>query len=265
MKKEMISYGQSWYKTYGHAGKTLNWCQTDAEDLFERNIADPVKRAQLEKFGWTRDNISYTFNKDGFRSEEFTYEPNDSVLFLGCSITTGIGVDLESSWAYKVANTFGLRRYNLGIGAGSADTCFRLAHHWIPRLRPKYVVMLTPMVGRMEVVLDEQGIVQLLPNSFAHLDQHKRNEPFYNSWLSHPANTELNRLKNVMGVQTICNSIGVPLVEMSVDDTYFKGKAIILDSDARDLMHPGREWNEYIAQMFIEKLSELPKIEMEEA
>jgi hypothetical protein len=247
------SYGQSWYSiNLGHTGKTVKWSQSDSEDRFDANMADPAKRALLEEYGWTRDSISYTFNKDGFRSEEFTYEPNDSVLFLGCSLTAGIGVDLESSWTHKVASSLGLRHYNLGIGAGSSDTCFRLAHHWIPLLRPKYVMMLTPKVGRMEIVLDNH-ILNIMPNASYLPDSvtAKINE-FYHGWLSHPANAEMNQLKNVMGVQTICNSIGVPLIEMPMENV--SGDLTINRIEGRDLMHPGREWNEVVASRFLDKI-----------
>lgn len=252
----MNSYGQSWYSTtmQGFAGKTVTWCPSDSEDRFTANMADPKQRARLEEFGWTRDNVSYTFNKDGFRSEEFTDGVNDSVLFLGCSLTVGIGVDLESSWAYKVASSLGLRRYNLGIGAGSADTCFRLAHHWIPRLRPKYVMMLTPSAARMEMVL-EKHLVNLTPQLLNYMEKHYAEmlQGFYTGWLAHPANGELNRLKNVMGVQSICNSIGVPLVEIPTENCGI-GDARWVSKLGRDLMHPGREWNEVVASRFVDKI-----------
>ena len=210
-------------------------------------MANAKSRAKLEEFGWTRDNVSYTFNRDGFRSEEFTYEPNDSVLFLGCSLTAGIGVDLESSWAYRVASSLGLRRYNLGIGAGSADTCFRLAHHWIPLLRPKYVMMLTPSDTRKEVLAGNE-IINCMAN-MTYLPDEKIKD-FYNYWLMHPANAEMNQLKNVMGVQTICNSIGVPLVEIHSNILASSRMA----TAGRDLMHPGREWNEKVATRFLDKI-----------
>jgi hypothetical protein len=211
-------------------------------------MADPKQRAKLEEYGWTRDNVSYTFNKEGFRADEFTDGVNDSVLFLGCSHTVGIGVDLESSWTYKVASSLGLRHYNLGIGAGSSDTCFRLAHHWIPRLRPKYVMMLTPSDTRIELV-EERGFIQFLPSMIPHV----MFKDFYETWFSNPANPELNQLKNVMGVRTICNGIGVPLIEMPAEEAL---KTLDWKEQlGRDLMHPGREWHTKITERF---LSELP-------
>ena len=240
------SYGQSWYGVNGYSGKTEKWSSSDTEALFNENMTNPEKRAALEHFGWTRDNISYKFNADGFRSEEFTYEPNDSVLFLGCSLTMGVGLDLESTWTYKVASSLGLRRYNLGVGGGSPDMCFRLAYHWIPLLRPKYVVMLTPNSVRMEIVMD-RSIRMYLPTS-------RPIDEFYVNWLSHPANADMHKLKCVMGVQTICNNIGVPLIEIPIEDKKFLLKEY---SWARDLTHFGSTWNHKASNIFLQKISEI--------
>ena len=241
---ESRSYGQSWYKIHGYAGKTVAWCPSDSEIAFNQNMANAKTRAKLEEFGWTKDNISYTFNKEGFRSDEFTDGADDSVLFLGCSHTVGIGVDLESTWSYKVASSLGLRRYNLAIGAGSADTCFRLAHYWIPKLRPKYVMMLTPSATRFEIVKDKE-VIQFLSGKIPDVTV----SGFYEHWLSNFANSQLNRLKNVMGVRTICNGIGTPLVEIPIDKLFNR----TMTPSARDLMHPGREWNEVVAERFLDK------------
>lgn len=254
------SYGQSWYKIQGYAGKTSTWCPSDTELRFDQNMADPKQRKLMEEYGWTRDNVSYTFNKEGFRADEFTDGVSDSVLFLGCSHTVGLGVDLESSWTYKVASSLGLRHYNLGVGGGGPDMCFRLAHHWIPRLRPKYVMMLTPMAGRMEIVV-ENAIIQLLPKSLKHLERTliDKLEPFYNAWLSHPANTDMNLLKCSLGVESICNSIGVPLIEIPLDklelETFMGPEGWWIGNIARDLLHPGKEWHQAVADKFLDKLS----------
>lgn len=144
--------------------------------------------------------------------------------------------------------------------------CFRLAYHWIPRLRPKYVVMLTPNAGRLEI-LDETENLLYMPS-------HTSNSPFYMRWLLHPANADMNRLKNVMGVQTICNSIGVPLIEMPVEEHTVPRKNEPVESWerdilqpnpskaflARDLMHPGWTWNLRVEKMFMEKISALTKM-----
>ena len=105
----------------------------------------------------------------------------------------------------------------------------------------------------------DNHILNIMPNASYLPDSitAKINE-FYHGWLSHPANSELNRLKNVMGVQTICNSIGIPLVEMPAEEA-LKVIDWKLRATGRDLMHPGREWNDRVAQVFLEKLSVFEK------
>lgn len=264
---ETPSYGQNIYSLNPteHVSKTVNWVPGDEEWRFNENMADLGQRALLEKFGWTRDSISYTFNEHGFRADEFTYEPNDSVLFLGCSLTMGIGMNLEDTWVYKAASSLGLRRYNLGIGGGSPDMCFRLAHHWIPRLRPKYVMMLTPFSTRIELVMDNR-VIQFVPNMplptpnrvYGKIVEELREKfvSFYDSWLSHPANTDMNGLKCSLGVQSICDSFDTQLIEIPMDSLIIKpqDKEGWNSTVARDLRHPGVTWNQAVLDQFLENI-----------
>lgn len=241
----MLGVADSWYKVNGYAGDTWSWCPSDSQDRFERNILDPEKREKIEEAGWTRDNISYTFNAHGFRSEEFI--ESDSVMFLGCSLTMGVGVDLESSWAYKVANSLGLRRYNLGVGGGCIDMCFRFAHYWIPRLRPKYVVMLTPSAGRLEILTDRENILYL-PNMVY-------DDLFYQRWLMNDVNGDMNRLKNQIAIRYICEQHDAKLFEITVEDTMAKRTVLGPNTWGRDVLHPGREWNESMAHDFLSMMA----------
>lgn len=69
-----------------------------------------------------------TYNSSGFRCDEFKTEHDlPHFLFVGCSVSFGDSVPLESSWAYKtheyLKNTYGSSGfYNLsGLGAGIGD------------------------------------------------------------------------------------------------------------------------------------------------
>jgi hypothetical protein len=245
------SYGENIYTQLGWQGKTLTWCPSDSEKRFNNNISDPEKKKQMEELGWDRKSVSYTFNKHGFRADEFTGGEGDSIVFLGCSLTMGIGMTLENTWAYKVAHSLGLRRYNLGVGGGGPDMCFRLAYHWIPKLKPKYVVMLTPERSRIELIWGKSGnqTIQYMPNV-------KTDDAFYHRWLEYSANADMNLLKCLLGVQSICDQAGVPLIETYVHD-YLEQHLSSTDGPARDLMHPGRTWNTVVAKSFLEKIAAL--------
>jgi hypothetical protein len=55
----------------------------------------PVERAEDDS------TVEYYFNKDGFRSEEFTdqHNPGKHILFAGCSQTEGVGSPLDTVWS----------------------------------------------------------------------------------------------------------------------------------------------------------------------
>lgn len=257
---ETPSYGHTLFSKgpNRYNGKTVNWVPSDEEWRFEENMADPRKRELLEKFGWTKESITYTFNNYGFRSDEFTDGVHDSIVFLGCSLTMGIGMRLEETWAYRVASSLGLRRYSLGIGGGGPDMCFRLAHHWIPKLRPKYVMMLTPYSARTEIVT-ENRIFQFLPNWPAKPDDKRKQvfEPYYDAWLSHPANADMNGLKCSLGVRSICENFDAELIEIPLDLLEIK---TLMTAEgwnstvARDLNHPGTDWNRAVSEKFLERI-----------
>lgn len=89
-----------------YANTTLYWMQADNQERFLRNNLDAKAKQKLDAMGWTEENITYTYNEYGFRSDSFEGE---GVLFLGCSFTQGCGIDWERSWPYLVAKELNLK------------------------------------------------------------------------------------------------------------------------------------------------------------
>lgn len=241
-----LGVGDSWYLANGYAGKTHTWVPSDTEENYNKNISDPKRRERLAEAGWTRDNVSYTFNTHGFRSEEF-FQSGDSAMFLGCSLTTGIGVGLEYTWTHIVAQELGVHNYNLGVGGGCIDMCFRFAHYWIPQLRPKYVFMLTPNLHRLEIVTRRDNFL-FLPNM-------TNDDSFYMKWLTNDVNGQMNRLKNQIAIRDVCARYDAELFEIQVEDTMEKRRLLGANTWARDIMHPGKEWNRALADDFLSMMA----------
>lgn len=279
----MIQPGDNTYKMWGFSGTTRNWVITDSEELYKQNIKEPKYREQLDKLGFDDTSITYEFNSEGFRSDKFNLETErDSIVFLGCSLTVGIGIPLEDTWAYKVAKSLGLRCYNLGVGGTSADGCFRLANHWLPILKPKYVCMLTPAMGRMELI-DENNIYAFLPLHLVPNDEMRKNlqrvtdivldedekkqltssqiNSFYTLWATNKLNIELNLKKNQLAIRRICDENNIKIFDLTTEDNApifnpvgFSKKAI--QEKARDLMHPGKQWHAELAEKFLKIMQE---------
>jgi hypothetical protein len=231
-----------------YKNQTLLWLDTDEESVYHRNIKDAVKRQQLEKCGFTSPNcITYKFNSSGFRSNEFTDAPG--FIALGCSYTVGIGLPIDQVWPSLVSERTGLAAWNLGIGGGSMDTCFRLLDGYIEELKPKFVMLLRPAASRFEIY-DHLGVKNILPN----MDPGSEHPELQKLWYAYDQNQIINFYKNTIAITHLCNMHNVKLIikdskaDLSINPSPDAYPA------ARDLSHSGHASHIWCAERFLKDL-----------
>ena len=216
----------------------VNWLPMDTEELYDENYKNKQNRLLLEKYNWTKEKIKYKFNNYGFRCEDF--KDVNNAVFLGCSHTIGIGIPIECSWTTLVSNEINLVPYNLGIGGGSWDTCFRIAYYWLEKLKPKIVVVMEPELFRMEWkeartfsngfsdIVEWQGYGPWNSDNKSISSQH------FKQLLLYEENLKLQREKNKLAIVNLASKIKTKLIF-----TDFSDWANIGSDKARDLVHPG--------------------------
>jgi hypothetical protein len=126
-------------------GFTTNWCPSDNRQNWDKG------KYIAERLGWTDSNVKYRFNKWGFRHEGDFVENRNSIVFLGCSMTMGVGVNYEQTWPYHVANELGLDCINLGQPGTAINASYRVAKMWLPVIKPKIVMFFAPDPHRREL------------------------------------------------------------------------------------------------------------------
>jgi hypothetical protein len=143
-----------WHPGIHYAGKELQWLPTDTKENFNQLIKNPEHQEYFAQQGWLEPGaITYKINSQGFRSDEFDYDV-PCIIALGCSYTVGIGLPHEVLWPTLIGKHLGLQVYNLAWGGYSADSCFRMAEYWVPKLKPTVVFMLTPPLARIELIAE---------------------------------------------------------------------------------------------------------------
>lgn len=245
----MFEFNQK-FSAYPHLSNTKQlWLSMDTKELYAKNNSIETQRQLLEKYGWTENSFDYVFNSHGFRSDEFV-EDNNSVVFLGCSFTLGIGLPYQNTFAKIVADNLKLSCYNLGLGAGSHDSCFRFAYYWLEKLKPKIVCMYEPPRDRTEVFADNT-LFQFYPSVLfnSKMSEYKTKNMldtrfYYKIWLADTNNNILNVEKNIHAIENICRNLNIKFIK-----TKNTGKNFI--DYARDLVHPGIETNREIADTFL--------------
>jgi len=221
-----------------YCDKEVNWVSADDEHRYLKHLE--TNWDELNEHGWIHHpQFTYKFNSHGFRSDEFSDEP--SVLFLGCSHTIGIGMPAEDTWSRIVAKELNLKCFNLGIGASSNDTAFRLAHHYIPLLKPQLVIWLSTDLSRVELHTADERVEPCGPWT---LDRGR----FFDHWLINPINSDMLFLKNTLAIEYICKTNNIKLFHERV---YNVMKQYDL---ARDLMHFGKKSNIACANTILEFL-----------
>ncbi len=220
---------------------------TDSEKNFNHNKKS--FNHILEKNNWLTKKIIYKFNSHGFRCDEFTDDP--SIMFLGCSMTLGVGVALEDTWTYHLADKLNLKSVNLAVGGSSCDTAFRLSYEYIDRIKPKIVVIRPPEIGRIELFMEEEDPVNLGP--WITHGERSQYESYYKQWVTSDLNSKYQKLKNILSIEKLCIDRGIKFYNTENSDNVTQVRS---DKLGRDLMHPGVNWHKELATAILKDLAQ---------
>ena len=240
--------------------RTSVWAQFDTEERYNDHMSKPNKRQQLLENNWIDKEIIYRFNSRGFRTPEFTDKEN--FLVLGCSFTCGIGLPEEMMWANLLSKFVGFDVWNLGVGGSGSDTCYRIADHYIPKLRPRYVVMLEPEHSRTEIFANVNSMVVGLPQTlsphFDYIHPLLTNNTYMKNWWMHDENSQIRAQKCVQAIAYLCYKYHVEFYHYKTNDflsqTFWKLLPDILVDVGRDLSHPGPDANQRFAKQVYEDI-----------
>lgn len=223
--------------------KIVNWLDSDNESSWQQHMLDPERRHVLMKYGLASpESVTYKFNSQGFRSEEFSDQPG--FIALGCSFTLGMGVPYLQTWPQIIADHLGLPAWNLGQGGGSMDTCWRLLNHWLAILPTEFVCLLRPTSDRFEFYLDQQKPCMFLPSQH---DTHA----IQKYWYDDLRNSETNFEKNHMALSYLCAMHGKKMYWLDLEQAMWNLPHREPWPLARDMLHVGFDSHEHCAKMFL--------------
>lgn len=216
----------------------------DTRERYENNLKN--RYVDLYKDDLIDQEITYTFNLDGFRCNNFKTSSN--AMFLGCSTTIGNGLKLEDTYPEIIAKDLNLNCCNLGIDGASNDTVFRLFYAYFQKLNPDVVVVLSPFMERLEFITNNAPII-LRPTQLGKTTDKidSRFKSFYTTIITEDDNFILNREKNMQAIRSFCLTKGKKLVVLNRED-------IEHIDNARDLIHPGRQSHKLIAKKVLDTL-----------
>lgn len=241
-----------WPRFYG---KTIRWFGSDLEENY-----NPIDNL------YKPEDINYTFNQYGFRCDNFTENAKHRIVFLGCSLTQGIGVKLEESWAYvllqliKSETGYNIPFWNLALGGSGLDAQVRAYYHYYQMLQPKLVIGFIPPPYRRELYIGIEHPVTgdtpvfVLPHSDIFVE---------NKLLLDEKNIAYECEKNFAMLDLMLQKYNTKMLwngwgfDRLPDQFYTKHKLEIkYDRKARDSLHPGPKLHANFAEEIFNQYKE---------
>jgi len=229
----------------------MDWYPSDSPERLK-------KSPQEHQAHWNSlPPIKYHLNKYGFRSGEFPeVETRDSITFLGCSQTFGIGLHKDKTWASLVAEHFNLPEINLAIPGGSLDSAFRVYNEWQPIHKSKITCLLLPPDNRFESIwfTNRPGSYKWLNMGWWSVASDRKLSDDTKEFILHmlsPEVQEVRKDRNISAIKYIAQENDSRLIILP----WITGATGPLDV-ARDGVHGGIEWNRAMADEFIGKIND---------
>ena len=142
---------------------THNWIGTDTEENY--------KNRGNKRYSTT--DISYELNSNGYRCPEFDIGVKQQPLFIGCSVTFGVGLKTDEIWTHHIYEWLrkkyprNVSQYNnLSNGGSGWDYVARTLMQVVPILQPSIVIAYMPTITRRELFWGRNNIgFQWVPNT----------------------------------------------------------------------------------------------------
>lgn len=119
---------------------------SDDKKLFNDNL-----KTMPDDWYYRNVKITYKRNSWGHRCKEFAdLDKSNYILTVGCSLTEGIGLELEKTYTHVLAEKLGCDYYNMGLGGCGIDIVKHNLTMWLATIKskPKLIIMQWPYWGR---------------------------------------------------------------------------------------------------------------------
>lgn len=201
-----------------YAGKTRKWTGTDKKSRFQK-VSKKIPDNPSVKF--YKDNpIDYSHNNYGFRTpDDFKFEKGN--VFLGCSITYGIGVHIEDTWGYKLSKEVGGKFWNLGVGGTGIGTARRLLNDIEKVAKVENVFLYMAFPYRYEMYFPDDDTWQ----TWSPTVEGNPNEALSSNWFKRALIHEKNMLQywhsNFDAIKWYCHKNKLPLYHLTGENARY--------------------------------------------
>ncbi len=197
-------------------GRKLRYWGIDTPKTFKAMKSNPN--------GFTEHNVTYTFNKHGFRGDDVDEQTDYTILVAGCSHSLGVGLDDSQTWVQQLKqilpkqNT--LKIINISISGASNDYIARALLQCTELINPDCVIACYTYPARREALLlpNKGHVLQMTPTVPDSLAGDENIIDEYKGWFMtmHKESNMYNWDKNRELIKLLCRVTNTQLIETHV-------------------------------------------------
>ena len=139
--------------------KSLKFSGADSQEALSANLKELA-----DDWYYRTAEITYNHNSLGHRSiEPQNLNLDNYILFTGCSHTEGIGLELEKTYPYLVADQLGCDYYNLALGGSGIDAMMHNLSLWLGKVKEKPKAIIVQWPNEARFLLTDELVNKLRP------------------------------------------------------------------------------------------------------
>jgi hypothetical protein len=243
---------------------------------------DPINYEKKGNKAYGVDDITYDINSHGYRSIEIdTKSTAKKIMFLGCSVTAGIGLPHHEVWTTvltkRLEQHFGvtIEQHNFGLPGFGADAMAMVAYQVMPIIKPDLLILMYPDIARRAIYVEMNNVIAFLPyfkprewpKSLANLhasyvNLSVKSNDFFEWRRNHALIDNVARLTGSKTVWGFTSSVNINYLSAETLSQYLNTDAyypnisfpLNLGDIARDGIHPGRQLNHDAADKWFDEI-----------
>jgi hypothetical protein len=228
----------------------VRWTGGDSQVQYQTNVV-----TQSDDWYYKARPITYSFNSLGHRSKEIEdLNKENYILFLGCSHTMGVGLELEKTYPHIISQQLDCDYYNMGLPASGIDVLEYNLLMWFAKVNiaPKAVVIQWPDHSRFASYIPANAKDHLIERgSWAKDDSTEQ-------FIISSEISGLAHARKLLTMKIVQSVVKVPLIQC-----IFTSQPIFSIYDlqlrqvdrARDLAHAGIKSHQAWSELLLGKLS----------
>jgi hypothetical protein len=260
------------------SNKISYFIETDTKEMFYQN----KKKMGIDWYYYNKP-IEYKYNEWGYRCKNFNELKDDYMIVFGCSYTEGVGLYLEDTWSYKVAQNLNYDVLNLGMGGTGPifsfyNTILLYNHILKTKKYPKLVVYQWSFKERTcyPYIDKDYNYIGLQSFSIAYPESsYPPNYKDYFDWykvgfITNQGDLCLQTNISTINSNNIWRSLGIPVINWTwkgdfeiIHPEYFNNdiKINLIDDNtkikARDLGHNGHMSQDIVMEFLLNELKRI--------